>query len=138
MKIAINDSVKLNDVMRQFHEQFPYLKIEFFSKPHKIADLSRKNYMLLHNKSVGECRDIHQEGIIEATGHEKVWELEQEFQKLGLPAQVFRLMGNNWIETIQTDWWTIDEQNEKGREFSMSEYPELFHHEMDDQEYHNV
>jgi len=138
MKISINDALKLREVMNKFQEKFPYLKIEFFAMPHKIADLTNKKFIIDHDKTIGECRDIHNDAIVETSGHEKVWELEQQFQKFGLSAQVFRLMGENWIETTKTDWWTLDEQNEKGKEFSSHQNPALFQHEMDDQEYHNV
>jgi hypothetical protein len=116
MKILINDTRKIKEIRDEFQNNFPYLKLEFFSRPHDIADLSKMKYIMDHDKILGECRKTHQDGIIEVGGNEKVWQLEQEFQKYGLPVQVFRKMKNNWIETMQTDWWTLEQQNQEGRE----------------------
>ena len=38
--------------------------------------------------------------------------------KFGLPVQVFRRSGELWLETTQTDGFSLDKQNEMGREAS--------------------
>lgn len=35
MKIAINDNRKIFAIQEEFNTAFPYLKLEFYSKPHK-------------------------------------------------------------------------------------------------------
>jgi hypothetical protein len=37
----------------------------------------------------------------------------------GLSAQVFRRSGNLWLETTITDYWTLKQQNDHGREISV-------------------
>jgi hypothetical protein len=138
MKIAITDSRKLSEIRDQFHKQFPYLKLEFFSRPHEISDLSRMKFIIDHEKTVGECRKIHEDGVIEATGNEKVWQLEQEFQKHGLPVQVFRKGHDTWLETIQTDWWTLNQQNKEGEDSMNSVNFKTNHAELDNFDFNNI
>ena len=39
--------------------------------------------------------------------------------QFGLSAQVFRRSGNIWLETTITDYWTLKQQNEHGREITV-------------------
>jgi hypothetical protein len=39
--------------------------------------------------------------------------------QFGLSAQVFRRSGNLWLETTITDYWTLKQQNEHGREITI-------------------
>ena len=39
--------------------------------------------------------------------------------QFGLSAQVFRRSGNLWLETTITDYWTLKQQNEHGREITV-------------------
>jgi hypothetical protein len=46
MKYEVNDQFTVRDLQKAFSEQFPFLKIEFFSKAHKNEEASpvRKQY----------------------------------------------------------------------------------------------
>lgn len=47
----------------------------------------------------------------------KVSELESVFtETFGLSVQVFRKLGNVWLQTTTTDNWTLAEQNQKASE----------------------
>lgn len=47
----------------------------------------------------------------------KVGELEAALKdQFGLTVQVFRHSGNIWLETVLTDKWTLQQQNEHGKE----------------------
>jgi hypothetical protein len=49
----------------------------------------------------------------------KVKDLEKIFKdQFSLAMQVFRKSGNLWLETTMTDNWTLQQQNEHGREIS--------------------
>ena len=119
MKITINDKRKIFAIQESFTKAFPYLKLEFFAKPHKQGGASPKKIMNHASKTLGECRTIHNSGHIAITGSMNVAELEQRFADVyGLSVQVFRRSGNMWLETTVTDNWTLDKQNAEGESFS--------------------
>lgn len=120
MKININDNRKIFAIQEDFNTLFPYLKIEFFSKPHKIGGASAKKLIKHNSKTLGECRTIHNNGEITITPSLTVSDLEQRFQDVyGLNVQVFRKSGKVWLETTVTDGWSLDEQNKQGEALSI-------------------
>lgn len=119
MKIEINDSRKIFAIQKEFSTFFPYLKLEFFSKPHSPGGPSSKKFVTHNSKSLLECRTIHKNGIITITPGMTVSDLEQHFKDVyGLNVQVFRRSGKAWLETTITDKWTLQEQNTQGKELS--------------------
>jgi len=123
MKITINDKRRIFAIQQAFTKSFPYLKLEFFAKPHKAGGASSKKLIRHDDKTLGECRTIHNSGSISITGSMTVTELEQRFADVyGLSVQVFRKSGKMWLETTVTDGWTLDQQNREGE--SLSSYLE--------------
>ena len=119
MKIEINDHRKIFAIQEEFQTMFPYLRIEFFSKPHKVGAPSAKKLMKHPSKTLGECRTLHNEGVLSITPKMTVANLEQNFGDLyALSVQVFRKSGKAWLETSVTDNWTLEEQNSHGKELS--------------------
>jgi hypothetical protein len=119
MKILINDRRKIHAIQEDFNKQFPYLKLEFFSKPHKVGGASPKKIMKVPGKTLGECRTIHDSGTMTITPQMTVADLEQNFRDVyGLSVQVFRKSGKVWLETTITDAWTLEEQNRQGESLS--------------------
>jgi len=119
MKIAINDRRKISAIQNDFNEMFPYLRLEFFSKPHEAGGASPKKMMKHPSKTLGECRTIHKSGSISITPRMTVSNLEQNFRDVyGLSVQVFRRSGKAWLETTVTDGWTLEEQNSQGEDLS--------------------
>ena len=119
MKITINDHRKIFAIQKEFSEIFPYLKIEFFAKPHQAGGASSRKIMHHPSKTIGQCRIIHNKGTITITPAMTVADLEQNMNDVyGLSVQVFRQSGKVWLETTTTDGWTLDEQNRQGQELS--------------------
>ena len=119
MKITINDKRKIFAIQEEFNNAFPFLRIEFFSKPHKPGGGSSKKLIKHSSVTLGECRTIHNTGSISITEEMTVTELEQRFSDVyGLGVQVFRKSGNVWLETTVTDGWTLKEQNDQGESLS--------------------
>jgi hypothetical protein len=119
MKIQINDHRKIYAIQEEFNRMFPWLKLEFFSKPHKPGGPSPKSQMVLPSKTLGECRTQHDSGTITITPMMSVGELEQSFRDVyGLSVQVFRKSGKTWLETTVTDTWSLEQQNEQGKSLS--------------------
>ena len=119
MKITINDHRKISAIQEEFNTVFPYLKIEFFSKPSKQGGSQGKRIMKHASKTLGECRTIHNKGQITISAKMTVVDLEQRFGDVyGLGVQVFRKSGKVWLETTVTDGWTLEEQNSQGESLS--------------------
>lgn len=119
MKIVIEDSRRIQDLQMEFNKVFPYLKIEFFTKSHKPGGPSAKNLIVNKNKTLGDCRKLHNSGSITITPEMAVVDLEQNFNQIyGLSVQVFRRSGEVWLETTVTDSWTLGEQNYQGEMLS--------------------
>lgn len=123
MKIKISDSTRISAIQEIFHKNFPYLKIEFFSKPHKPGNPGVKNFIKPPQSTLAECRTNHLEGEISIVSDMSVKDLEQQFlHHYGLFVQVFRKSGNIWLETTVTDNWTLEQQNTQGEEMSRMGY----------------
>ncbi len=119
MKITINDNRKIHAIQEEFHEAFPYLKIQFLAKSNKTGGPASKKVIKQSSKTLGECRTIHESGNISISPYMSVADLEQAFSDVyGLGTQVFRKSGKVWLETTVTEGWTLEEQNRQGEELS--------------------
>lgn len=125
MEININDSRYIHAIQEEFSSAFPFLKLEFFSRPHKSGGASLKKFLTSNGRTLGECRTKHTKGELIIEPDMTVTELEQGFEKkYGLSVQVFRKSGKVWLETTVTDHWTLEEQNKQGEELSKSAPPQ--------------
>lgn len=115
MKLHVDDNRTISAIQEDFNRQFPFLKIEFFKKPHETGEASPLNEMLPSDSTLAKWRTVHNEGDIVLTADTTVDAVEKGFQdKFGISAQVFRKSGAVWLETSATDSWTLKEQNEQG------------------------
>jgi hypothetical protein len=122
MEIIIDDNTLLCDIQKDFISQFPYLKLEFFNFQPDHAVFNRKNLITDTKKTIGTVRHVHYKGHISINGHQKVKTLEQNFlEHYGINVQVFRKSGNVYLETLESDDWTLSEQNRKGSEMAFVE-----------------
>lgn len=119
MKLEINADRLVKEVQTDFNQAFPFLKIEFFQKPHGVQQASNGKKMIAPaTKFEALCKEPFC-GNVEVYEDMTVAELEQNLRKeFGLSIQVFRKSGNIWLETTMTDNWTLRQQNEHGREIS--------------------
>ena len=119
MQLYIAPDRLIADIQKEFNEAFPFLKIEFFN----TRSFSRSDFMahqiIPSNRKVGNGQLAIKDGDIGITGDMKVKELEKIFKdQFSLAVQVFRKSGNLWLETTMTDEWTLQQQNDHGREIS--------------------
>jgi hypothetical protein len=116
MKLKIKYSSTTGKIKEAFSKMFPFLKIEFFKKPHKVGEVSEKKLVVTRNTVLGDITGAMKEGDIMISPETRTSDLEQLFQqKFGLSIQVFRNQNNTWIETSNTDDLSLADQNEKGR-----------------------
>jgi hypothetical protein len=119
MNIHISDDVTIKGIQKEFSSLFPYLKLEFFSRPHQTGKGSEKKYMKTEDAFLRDFRLVHSEGELVIEGDMTVSNLENLFKNhYGLYVQVFRRSGKLWLETTATDSWTLSVQNEQGAELS--------------------
>lgn len=119
MKLQINLETKIKDIQNQFTELYPYLKVEFYRKPHSEKELSSAADRISPDKSFSEENKSLKPESIAINRHRTVGALEKEFyEKFGIAMQVSRKSGNIWIETSKTDDRTLKEQNRLGKTMS--------------------
>jgi hypothetical protein len=114
--LSINKRTTIDSIKNQFSLVFPYLKLEFFKKPHYSVTGRLRRYLHDDNTRLSTISTRITPGLITLISQMKVGELESMFETdYGLHVQVFRKSGNVWLETTATDSWTLEQQNEEGR-----------------------
>jgi hypothetical protein len=115
-EISLNDHKTIDALQKQFNGAFPYLKIEFFKKPHREGQGTGPASLYDTGMEVGRIRRAGGPGRLSVSSRMTVHAFEQQLrEQCGLYVQVFRKSGNIWLETSATDNWTLEEQNEEGR-----------------------
>ncbi len=119
MELNIAPDITIKEVQLSFQKLFPYLKIEFFKKPHHNGFGSPKAELYSSNMLLGNVSTKIRKDVLNFSKQTSVTSLETIFQKeFGLNVQVFRSSNNLWIETSLTDHWSLDRQNSEGEEIS--------------------
>ena len=116
MKLSINKKTKIKDVQKIFSEIYPYLKVEFYKKPHGEKELSSVKDRISPEKIISEVGKFKSTAVIDINEGRTVADLEAEFyKKSGIALQVSRRTGKIWIETSLTDHRSLGMQNEQGK-----------------------
>ena len=119
MRIHIRSNDTLEVLQKSFNATFPYLKLEFFSRPHERGGPTEKQFMINPKRTVDSCNPALTKSFLTIPIEMTVHELESIFQnELGLYIQVFRKSGRVWLETTATDSWSLQKQNTEGQELS--------------------
>ena len=119
MTLSINASTTVADVQAAFSQEFPYLKVEFFTRPHDVGESSWSKYMIFNKEECfGQLTTFKEKEVfLELNGTTTAAAFEQNFQEcLGLGVQVFRKSMGSWLITSSTDNWTLAAQNAQGHE----------------------
>src|SRR5688572_4389579 len=113
MHIQLHDNITLKEIKNVFSDHYPFLKLEFYSKPHLLYESSDECDVLPDEKMLKEIKEIHIDGIIDIHPKEKVADLEFDFQRrFGLPVQVLRLEQGKWQQTTAMDGFTLKDVNQ--------------------------
>jgi hypothetical protein len=84
-----------------------------------VGEGSLKKQALNNNLTVGETPQFKKDSTIEIDKSMKVSELEKAFANaFGLNIQVFRKSNNMWLQTTITDNWSLEKQNQNGKEMN--------------------
>ena len=117
MKILISSSQTIAAVQEVFQEAYPYLKLVFFTKPHRAFKGSPAKYLVQdREQKLGDITKPLKEGALYLEPEMPTWQVERLFEEeFGLHVQVFRKSGNTWLETSVTDDLSLEQQNAKGK-----------------------
>jgi len=117
MKIQISPEQTIGAVQDAFHEEFPFLKIVFFSKPHREFKGSPAKYLIEdREQTLGSVMAEPKEGFMSLEPDMPTFRAERLFEEtFGLYVQVMRKSGDTWLVTSVTDSLTLEQQNAKGR-----------------------
>jgi len=119
MQLHLFPTRLISEVQKEFAALFPFLKLEFFSSKAKGQIRSTVFQIISNNKRISDCQSATADEILEFEEEMKVAELENQLKsRFHLNAQVFRRSGNTWLQTTMTDNWTLQKQNEHGKEIS--------------------
>jgi hypothetical protein len=120
MSIIITKDKKIREVQQDFNSFFPYLQVEFFIINEKNSAAKDRVCIFDRNKKIGEFSQNLDAAVnfIITPGH-KLTDLEKELQeKFGLSVQIFRKSGRVWLDTVNTNSWTLEQQNRYGEELN--------------------
>ena len=117
MKLYVDKESVIKDIKNVFSTEYPFLKIEFYSKPY-TEDSFKKKEPLSGNLTLQQAIKSKCKGEININSSRTISDLEKELAALGLFAEVFRRSGNVWVETSLTREWTLQQQNLEGEEIS--------------------
>ncbi|HLY71733.1 MAG TPA: hypothetical protein VKR53_18495 [Puia sp.] len=119
MVLQLNKNGSLKTFQQQFNEYYPFLKIEFFKKITSGESLTGSGFLARSGSESKINRSADQSVSIDVNRKRKIAELEKDFDNLlGLSAHVFRKSGNVWVETSLTNEWSLEDQNEEGKQIS--------------------
>lgn len=130
MKLSILKNKTICEIQKEFNNQYPFLKLEFY-KPGIDGLIPLKKH--LGHSIMLESAGLKNTGELGIENEMTVAELEKSFlNRFGLNVQVSRKSGILWLETTMTDKWSLEKQNEHGREISLPVKKEVL--ERDDQD----
>ncbi len=100
------------DIKKSFSSKFNNLKIEFFKAGHVKGQGNKPEEQIVKNALLSELSEKVPHTVLDLSENQTIADLEKEFKsQFDLNVQVFRKSNDVWLETIQTDDWTLEEAN---------------------------
>ena len=118
MKLYIEKESQLEGIKKVFTAFYPFLKLEFYKKPFRTNSSSLKKETIPSQMALVQLARVSGRKGIDIGQSRTVKDLEQDFESLGLFAEVYRKSGNVWVETSLTNDWTLQQQNLEGEEIT--------------------
>jgi hypothetical protein len=115
--INISPHTLIRDIQWEFNFFFPFLKIDFFRQAYSTRNKTGKFPCLSGELSIGAAYTKNKEAVITIDDITTMRALEKECaEQFGISVQIYRKLGNIWLETSRTDSWTMKQQNRSGLE----------------------
>lgn len=119
MQIQIDSETKIAHAQNKFNDVYPYLKIDFFNKPHDEKELSDVSDMISSNELFSSIKTFLRPKTVDIGEERTVAQVEKDFHdQFGVAMQVSRRSGDIWLQTSTTDDRTLKAQNESGKAMS--------------------
>ena len=119
MFLYISKDKTIQEVQQSFSSKYLFLKLEFYKVMNNDPALPVRKH-LPHSFTL-MAAGLKENGLIDINNDTTVASLEKIFfTKFGLNMQVSRKSGISWLETTMTDSWSLQKQNEHGREITLS------------------
>ena len=118
MKLFIEKGTLVENIKKIFANCYPFLKIELYKKQFTNGFSVVKKAPLASALNLAKFINAAKKITIDINNNITVAELENQFEDIGLMAEVFRKSGNIWIETTLTNNWTLQQQNAEAEELS--------------------
>ncbi|PSL44168.1 hypothetical protein CLV51_10633 [Chitinophaga niastensis] len=116
MQIHINDETLVVDIQEEFRRYYPYLKLEFFYKPHVKGEYYAKEEKVISDTPIEKIRVTHHSGWLDINYYRTAAAVEHDCWYLfGFCMQILRKSNGQWLETTGTDNWTLEGLNAAGR-----------------------
>ncbi|RYF87518.1 MAG: hypothetical protein EON98_00095 [Chitinophagaceae bacterium] len=117
MKFNLAPNTKISAIKNQFAAFFPFLKLEFYQLHHRRNESSSTDSIFIDDLSLAELGVCASNSVFSFNPSTTIAEFEQGLQNgYNLPVQVFRRAGGVWLETVQSDYLTLQKQNEMGEQ----------------------
>jgi hypothetical protein len=115
MEIFLSSESQVKEINKEFIKAFPFLKLEFYTRKHIPGETSIWAHKFPERTALKEISRRFMPGMIKINSFDTVAELEQRFQKqFDLSVQVYRRMGEIWLETVQTDDLSLEKTKQYG------------------------
>ena len=119
IKLEISKGRTIHEVQLDFTVRYAFLKLEFY-KPAEAGAPIKAREKLPHSALL-RFAGLKNNGYVEISDDMTVIGLEKKFlDQFGLNVQVSRNFGGIWLETTMTDNWSLQKQNDYGREIISS------------------
>ncbi len=114
--MTIAKTTTIFDFQNEFMRLYPFLKIEFFRKPHYRGKASVSEDMIFNRTTLlGATDNFKQGGIFEFNSEKSIADVEQKLQdQFGLSTQIFCKIKGEWATTTKTNKLTLAAQNAEG------------------------
>lgn len=109
MFLQISDAMTVEEVQDRFNECFPFLRIAFYARPHRLYEGSKKKDQYEGYRKIGNIRGKHTNGVLEIKSWDTTASVEEKLKAgFDLNVQVFRYDAVGcWIQTTYSDLLTL-------------------------------
>jgi hypothetical protein len=116
MLLEINNDLLIKDIQKVFNAAYPFLKVEFFKKPHEWGAYSKEKEKCNPGKKIGSILKKSHPVSFVISPQDKTGDIEKQFHDLfGLEIQIYRRQNDHWIQSAGTDELSLEEQNSIGK-----------------------
>ena len=112
MILHVKPDIKATDLIRQFNEIYPFLRLEIYYRGEEMSDATHDCMLcdIVHRKAVESFAILPEM---------KVSEVESMFwENMGIQISIFRKSGKTWLESSFTNYWSLERQNSLGKDMN--------------------